>query len=192
MPQVCGRLTHMKYCGVAVFTDHFSNVSFPHLITSTSMEETMNGKLAYERFAAEHGVKVMHDRGDNMRYNEEAFTENCKEQNQVLDLCGVGAHHQNGIAEAKNKTPAYGARTILLHAKRMRSKVMKPLLWLYSVLSTAKRNTELALDNNSDAHLELFTGIVQELMSSDWHAWGCRPIFASRAENQSGLTVRPK
>ena len=88
------------------------------------MEETMNEKLAYKRFAADHGVKVMHYRGDNMRYNEGAFTENCKEQNQVLDLCGVGAHHQNGIAEAKNKTLAYGARTILLHAKRMWPKVI--------------------------------------------------------------------
>ena len=156
------------------------------------MEETMNGKLAYERFADDHGVKVMHYRGDNMWYNEEGFVESCKEQNQELDLCGVGAHHQNGIAEAKNKTLVYGARIILLHAKRIWPKVIKPSLWPYSVLSTAKRNTELALDNNSDAHLELFTGIVQELMSSNWHAWGFRPIFASRAENQSGLTVRPK
>ena len=37
MPQVAGRLTHGKYCGVAVFTDHFSELIFLHLITSTIM-----------------------------------------------------------------------------------------------------------------------------------------------------------
>ena len=43
------------------------------MITSTNMEETMNGKLAYERFAAEYGVNIMHYTGDNMRYNEESI-----------------------------------------------------------------------------------------------------------------------
>ena len=38
-------------------------------------------------------VKVMHYRGDNMRYSEEVFTESCKEQNQELDLCGVEDYH---------------------------------------------------------------------------------------------------
>ena len=57
MAQVTGRLTHKRYYGAAVFTDHFSDLIYPHLITSTSMEETMNGKSAYERFSHHHGVK---------------------------------------------------------------------------------------------------------------------------------------
>ena len=30
----------------------------------------------------------------------------------------MGAYHQSGIVEAKNKTLVYGSRTFLLHAKR--------------------------------------------------------------------------
>ena len=191
MSQVTGRLSHVKYCGVAVFTNHFSNVIFPHLITSTSMEETMNEKIVYERFATDHGVKVLHYRGDNMTYDEKAFTDSCVGQQQKFDFCGVGAHHQNGISEAKNKILTYGARTILLHAKRMWPKVIKPRLLPYAVLFTAKRHNELALDKNGDAPLKKFSGIKQELMCSDWHTWGC-PIFVLAAENQSGLTGTPK
>ena len=29
-----------------------------------------------------------------------------------------GAHHQNGLAESKNKTVSYGTKKILLHARR--------------------------------------------------------------------------
>ena len=58
MPQVAGRLTHGKYCGAAVFTDHFSELIFFHLMTLTTMEETMNGKIAYERFSYNHGVEI--------------------------------------------------------------------------------------------------------------------------------------
>ena len=57
MPQVAGRLTHGKYCGAAVFTDHFSELIFLHLITLL-LWETMNGKIAYERFAYNHGVEI--------------------------------------------------------------------------------------------------------------------------------------
>ena len=58
MPQVTGRLTHNKYCGAAVFIDHFSNAIYPHLMTSTSMKETMNGNFLCERFAYKHGIKI--------------------------------------------------------------------------------------------------------------------------------------
>ena len=67
MSQVTGRLTHKRYCGAAVFADHFSDLVCSHLITSTSMEEIMNGKYAYENFAYHHGVNIKHYRGDNLR-----------------------------------------------------------------------------------------------------------------------------
>lgn len=59
-----------------------------------------------------------------MRYNEMDFITSCK----MFGYCGVGVRHQNGIAEAKNKTIIYGASTILLHAKMMWSKVIEAAL----------------------------------------------------------------
>ena len=45
IPQVTRRLTHKRYCDPAIFTDHFSDLIYPHLIQSTSMEETMEGNM---------------------------------------------------------------------------------------------------------------------------------------------------
>ena len=78
MPPVTGRLTYKRYCGAAIFTDHFSDLICPHLVHSTNMEEAMEGKYAYERFAYHHGVKIRYYRGDNMRYNETDFIDSCK------------------------------------------------------------------------------------------------------------------
>ena len=48
-----------------------------------------------------------------MRYNEIDFIDSCKQTNQKFSYCGVGAHHQNSLAEVKNKTLVYGARTLI-------------------------------------------------------------------------------
>ena len=56
----------------------------------------------------------------------------------MFDYCGVGVHHQNGIAETNNNTLAYGARVVLLHAKRMWPKVIKAASLLYGIISSSK------------------------------------------------------
>ena len=56
IPQITGRLTYARYAGAIIFSDHFSDFTYPHMITSTSTEETMIAKRAYERVAREHGV----------------------------------------------------------------------------------------------------------------------------------------
>ena len=53
-----------------------------------------------------------------MRYNEIDFIDSCKQTNQKFNYCGVGAHHQNSLVEAKNRNLVYGARTLILYAIR--------------------------------------------------------------------------
>lgn len=53
------------------------------------MEETMNGKIVYERFAHNHGVKIKNYQGDNMRYIEANFVTSCNKWKHVFDYCGV-------------------------------------------------------------------------------------------------------
>ena len=127
----------------------------------------MEGKYAYERFAHHHGVKIKHYRGNNMRYNETDFIDSCKQTNQKFNYCGVGAHHQNGLAEAKNKTLVYGARTLILYTKRRWHKVINVALWPFATLATAKSHNELSLDENCKSPLEKFTGIEDEITCSD-------------------------
>ena len=59
IPQVTGRLTYACNTGAIIFSDHFSDFTYPHLICSTSMEETMIAKRAYERVARAHGVALI-------------------------------------------------------------------------------------------------------------------------------------
>ena len=44
-----------------------------------------------------------------------------------------GSHHQNGIAERKIKDITLGARTLLLHAKRMLLEYISTILWPFAV-----------------------------------------------------------
>ena len=105
IPQVTGRLTHAWYAGAIIFSDHYLDYTYLHMITSTSTEETMIAKRAYERVAKEHGVSlVKHYRADNLRFNDTEFQEDCVKNGQTFNYCGVGAHHQIELAKAKNKT----------------------------------------------------------------------------------------
>ena len=84
---------------------------------------------SYERVAKEHRVlKINHYHADNLRFNYEDFQEDCHQANQKLTFCGVGAHHQNGVAEAKNKILSYRARKLLLHACHHWPEVIQPIL----------------------------------------------------------------
>ena len=66
-------------------------------------ESTLEAKEAFERAAAERGVPIKGYHADNGRYAEHMFKDDCNDKMQRLTFCGVGAHHQNGIAEAKIK-----------------------------------------------------------------------------------------
>ena len=99
IPQVTGKLTLARFWAACVFVDHFTSFIYVHLCRGTSAIETLEAKAAYERLAETYGVTVRAYRGDNGRFAETAFKESCASLNQKLTFCGVGAHHQNGIAE---------------------------------------------------------------------------------------------
>ena len=103
MPQSTGRLTKNRFWGCIIYVDHHSDFLFSFPMASTSSEETLASKVAYERVAAAHGVKVQAYHADNLRFNDSNFRKACVVAGQKLSFCGVGAHHQNAIAEAKIK-----------------------------------------------------------------------------------------
>lgn len=69
--------------------------------------------------ANSHGVEIKGYHADNGRFAEAEFRDDCKACDQTITYCAVGAHHQNGIAEAGIIRFTLNARTCLLHAKRM-------------------------------------------------------------------------
>ena len=132
MPQSTGILTHARFWGSVIYVDHFSDFIYSHLIQGTTSADTLNSKHGYEREAAAHGVKVKSYHADNLRFNDNNFKGSCIKANQQITYCGVGAHHQNAVVESKVKELSYGARTVLLHAKRKWPSVITTILWPFA------------------------------------------------------------
>ncbi len=97
--QLKGRLTKKGYKVATVVVDHFSRLRFIHLQLDTTSEEKMAAKIAFEQFAAEHGVKLLHHHCDSEQFFENAFSKACHGARQKLTFCGVNTHFQNGIAK---------------------------------------------------------------------------------------------
>jgi hypothetical protein len=69
-----GRLTKTCYKNATIFVDHFSRLQYIYLMTlNLTLSETIDAKHAFERFAAEHGVKIAHYHCDNGRFADTAF-----------------------------------------------------------------------------------------------------------------------
>ena len=75
----------------------------------------MVAKRKFEQFAKSHGVTIQGYRADNMPFNSTAFQTEMEANNQTIELFGVGAHHQNGVAERAIQTITQWARAMMLH-----------------------------------------------------------------------------
>ncbi len=114
--QLKGRLTKQRYTASTVFTDHYSCLQYVHLITQITSQETVEAKQAFEIFAEQHGVQILHYHCNNGRFADNAFKQSCESARQCLTFCGVNAHFQNGIAEKAIHDLRESARKQLLHA----------------------------------------------------------------------------
>jgi hypothetical protein len=76
--QLKGPLTKKRYRYCTVFVDHFSQLCFVHLQIDNSAAETMLAKQAFEKFAAKHGVRVLHYHCDNGQFSDNAWKQSCK------------------------------------------------------------------------------------------------------------------
>ena len=97
--QLKGKLTSQWYKVATVFVDHYSSLGFLYLQQPTSAKETIEAKQAFEQFASSQGITIWHYHADNGRFADNTFVEHAGSSGQSLSYCGVGAHHQNGIAE---------------------------------------------------------------------------------------------
>ena len=126
--QTSGKLTTARYKVATIFVDHYSDLDFVYIQESTSAEETINAKKAFEQFANERGVKIKHYHADNGIFASNGFREEVENCGQGLSFCGVGAHHQNGIAERRIQDLTESARANLIHASH-RNDAITAHLW---------------------------------------------------------------
>ena len=128
IPQMSGRLTNLRVMGATVFVDHYSDHVYIYLMKDLTLSETLMAKHAYERFLASLGIDSKAYHADNGCFADKGFWDDCLSSNQMITFCGVGSHHQNGIAEQKIKDITLGAWTLLLHAKRMLPEYISTIL----------------------------------------------------------------
>jgi hypothetical protein len=87
-------------------------------MTQITSQETVEAKRAFEIFAEQHGVQILHYHCDNGRFANNAIKQACESARQRLTFCGVNAHFQNGIAKKAIRDLCESARKQLLHARQ--------------------------------------------------------------------------
>ena len=192
IPQMSGFLTNQRIVGATVFVDHFSNHVFVYLMKDLTLAETLLAKDAYERFLNSVGVSAKAYHADNGRYADKGFVDNCRSQCQTITFCGVGGHHQNGIAERYIKSLTLGGRTLLLHAKRMLPEYISTMLWPFAIKCFEDRMNHLTCNKDGKTPYHLLAGLdTTELDVKSFHTFGC-PCYVLDNRLQSGLTILPK
>ena len=114
--QLKGKLTRRRYKYATIFVDHYSDLSYVHLQSTLTSDETLQAKHAFEAYARSMEVKILRYHADNGRFADNMFINDVEIQGQSISYCGVGAHFQNGRAEKRIRDLREKARIMLLHA----------------------------------------------------------------------------
>ena len=157
VPRISGRHTCERITAATAFMDHKSEFGYSHLCTTTSQEETLLGKVAFEKLAATYGVKVEAYHADNGRFTELGFCESSAKADQTITFCGVSAHHQTSIMERYIQDITKSGRTLLLHAKQCWRDVIGTIIWLFALKAAKDCQSHLKLDKNDHAPINKFS-----------------------------------
>jgi hypothetical protein len=186
--QLKGTLTKKRFTAATVFVDHYSWLKYIHLMTKLTSEETMEAKQAFEHFAKQHGVRILHYHCNNRRFADNAFKNSCSTKGQRLTFCGVNAHFQNGIAEKAIRDLWESARKQLLHAHQHWPAAIHLALWPYALRSAINLHNTLRILEDGTSRLECFSSIRIGSKMKYHHAFGC-PMFALENDLAAGSPI---
>ena len=185
--QTTGRLTTSRYHVATIFVDHYSRLDYVHIQESTGADKTIEAKMAFERFAAERGIDVRHYHADNGIFASNGFREAVKQGGQTISFCGVGAHHQNGIAERRIQDLTQTARSLLAHAAH-RNPAVTAHLWPFALAHASYVWRLLPWESQAKSPEELFSRTPVRPTTKYLHVFGC-PVFVLQGKLQSGGTL---
>lgn len=202
-----GRNSKHKITCFTLFIDSISKKIFAEFQTSTDAKQTIEGKKRFEATAQRYDVKITEYRADNGVFKSRDFKVSITNNNQTISFCGVGAHHQNGVAERHIGIIVHRARTMLLHANEMWPKGIDAELWTFAINyaidqwnSTPKKSLNFLTPD------EVFSGITKRHsfdkpatslntserraldISPAFHTWGC-PVYVLRSPLQDGRSL---
>ena len=188
IPQMSGFLTSKRIWGCTTFVDHVSNYVNVHLMRDFTLEETVQAKTAYEKLLTRANRRASHYHANNGRFADEGFLSDINEKDQTITFCAVGAHHQNGIIENRNKILTQGARTLLLHGMRMWPQMVDAIFSPFAMKAMAERVNSLQVNlDGSTPESKLYGLDPTEIPVKSFHTLFC-PVYVldSRLQTAGG------
>jgi transposase InsO family protein len=173
LAQITGSLTRRRIVGSSVYVDHGSDLSYIYHHTSMGSEETVKGKESFEQFARTHGVHIKHYHADNGRFKDNLFMKAIERNNQTISFSGVGAHHQNGIAEKRIGDLQRRATALLLHAERRWPDAINSHLWPYAMRAANDSRNNFPNKNSLECPISKFTRSGKDPKLRNLHHFGC-------------------
>ena len=129
--------SHATLVGGTIFVNHCSGKIFVHHQPSLNTSSTLHSKMEIDREAYHLGFSLKHFRSDNGVFVSKAFQDNLRLLCQTHDASGVGAKHQNGVAERAIWTTSYLARAMHIHAALKWPKSYNINLWPFALSHAA-------------------------------------------------------
>jgi hypothetical protein len=191
IPQLKGKLMRAKYYAATIFVDHYTDYAYVHLMRDSTADSTLEAKNAYEHLLATFGHKVLAYHADNGRFAESVFVQDIKDKAQNITYCGVGSHHQNGIAERRIRTLGEDARTMLAHGQHLWPEVVTKSLWAFAYKAACRSHNKFKLDEQGLSPEEKISGIQAQQDIRHEHPLFC-PVFTLASGLQGGLGGIPK
>ena len=189
LPQTYGKEPPTnQYSGGTIFYDHATAAIFVKNQVSLRAGETLQAKIEFERWARENNVpNIRSFRSDNMPFDSEVWKIDLRSKNQTIDFSGVGAHHQNAVAERAIQTVVKWARTMLLHHLLHWPTEAQTDLWPFALEHAVYIWNHLPRRDTKIAPLELFARarFPNYDMLSHMHVWGC-PTYVLDPKLQDG------
>lgn len=185
---------HRKYTGGVIFVDHATGYIDVRHQVHLDAAETIEAKIKYEREAYNSGVVVQQYHTDNGIFGTADFVDELLSKQQTVRYSGVGAAHENGVAERGIQTVTYMARTMMLHAAMRAPEgfiksehwpmAMDQAVWLYNRIPRPGSGcSPHQLWTRSTTHKS------EEL--TDCHVWGC-PVYVLEPSLQKAGVKIPK
>lgn len=163
------------YHGGCIFVDHATGfVHVEHQVKLTT-HETLLSKHKFEEVARDAGVIIQKYQTDNgSQFTSGQYTTELSQFKQISRFAGVGAHHQNGIAERNIQTIMSMARTMMLHAAIHWPEATDTCLWPMAVDYAVFIHNHLPNRQTGLSPVDLFTRTRWPTHKChDLQVWGC-------------------
>jgi len=193
VPQDKGQLTRARIWGATIFVDHATKWIKVHLMQNATGDKTLEAKESFKHASSTRGVQVQHYHADNGRFAESMFVNDCKSKMQKILFCGVGAHHQNGVAENCIKQLTLTARTLLLHAQRYWPEYITTMMWPYALLAAADCINNVHIDlNGKTPEMKFSRTAGSSTRLNNFHTFGCPAYILDVRLQDAGGPGAPK